>query len=173
MNMALDDIGEIGQGGSWEKATFGAAHLPNFGCVRGTKNSFFRLSSGNFSSAASSDGDGNGNSNGVNNSKGSRVCKGTGNCNGDGDGGGKAMDIVGGGREVTRTLIMTMTTSRIDANDTCLPILLRQQHLGIIIVGGIKSPCVVITESLPPRENDRDGWRTTMTTMRTLAIGGG
>jgi hypothetical protein len=44
MNIALDEIGEIGDGWSWEKATFGAARLPNFGCVRGTKNSFFRYS---------------------------------------------------------------------------------------------------------------------------------
>ena len=41
MNIPLDEIGEIGKGGSWEKATFGAARLPNFGCVHGTKKSYF------------------------------------------------------------------------------------------------------------------------------------
>jgi hypothetical protein len=47
MNMALDEIGEIGEGGSWEKAIFGAARFPNFGCVRGTKNSFLDFLAGN------------------------------------------------------------------------------------------------------------------------------
>jgi hypothetical protein len=54
MNMAFDEMGKIGKGGSWEKAIFGAAHSPSFGCVRGTEKSFFGFSSGKFSSAAPS-----------------------------------------------------------------------------------------------------------------------
>jgi hypothetical protein len=41
MNMAFNEIDEIGKGGTREKATFGAARLPNFGCVHGTKKSYF------------------------------------------------------------------------------------------------------------------------------------
>jgi hypothetical protein len=63
--------------------------------------------------------------------------------------------------------------SAINVNDTCLPILLRRQHLGTIIVGGIRSPCIVITESLLLQGNDGDGWWAMMMTMRTSAMGGG
>ena len=71
------------------------------------------------------------------------------------------------------TLIMTMTMLMIDVDGMCLPVLLRQQCLGTIIVGGIGSPCIVIMEFLPLQGDDGDKWRATMTTTRMSTMGGG
>ncbi len=68
----------------------------------------------------------------------------------------------------------------INVDDAYLPVLLRRQHLGTITVSGIRSPCVVITESLQPQGNDRDGQQATMMTTRmstkgrrmTMSLGG-
>jgi hypothetical protein len=80
--------------------------------------------------------------------------------------------LVGGG-EVTRTLIMTMTMLTINVDDACQPVLPRRQHLGTIIVSGIRSPCVAITESLLLQGNDGDGWWAIMTTTVKSTMRGG
>jgi hypothetical protein len=64
------------------------------------------------------------------------------------------------------TLIMIVTMLTIDVDDACLPVLLRLQRLGRIIVGGIGSLAIVITESLPLQANGGDRWWATMTTTR-------
>jgi hypothetical protein len=79
-----------------------------------------------------------------------------------------------GCREVTTTSIMMAKMMMININYAYLPVLLRQQHLGTIIVGDIGFPCIVIRESLPLQGNGRDGRRATMTKIRTsIMVGGG
>ncbi len=80
-----------------------------------------------------------------------------------------------GGVEVKTTsiMIMRMRTTKMMIIDPYLPDLLRQQHLGMIFVGGIRFPCVVIMESLPLQGNDRVGPWAMMTKMRGSTMGGG